>query len=108
MASSSSVLYFPTWKSVAVVLLLLSLSFAPSKSEGSSPSRSLSDFRGSKSVLGSRPPACNNKCSSCRPCMATLVIPPHHERNFILSQADDSTYYLLIWKCRCGNKLFHP
>ncbi|XVF35594.1 hypothetical protein REPUB_Repub18cG0159600 [Reevesia pubescens] len=30
--------------------------------------------------VGSRPPTCVNKCFSCRPCMATLVIHPHGER----------------------------
>ncbi|OVA06703.1 hypothetical protein BVC80_787g22 [Macleaya cordata] len=76
-------------------------------------------------VLGSRPPQCVNKCLSCRPCMATLVIPPHHQKrmsqsstNFMDSSStstsiskveeDDDNYYLLSWKCRCGNKLYHP
>ncbi|KAE8735215.1 EIN3-binding F box protein 1 [Hibiscus syriacus] len=30
-----------------------------------------------KLQVGSRPPRCVNKCSSCRPCMATLVIQPN-------------------------------
>ena len=62
-------------------------------------------------VLGSRPPACVNKCMSCRPCEATLVIPPHQTKKWgvsISSHREDDTYYLLSWKCRCGNKLYQP
>lgn len=72
-----------------------------------------------KKILGSRPPACVNKCLSCRPCMATLVIPPHHTKsktaattNFKTSNKyssdEDDTYYLLSWKCKCGNKVYQP
>lgn len=72
-----------------------------------------------KKILGSRPPACVNKCLSCRPCMATLVIPPHHTKsktgsttNFQKSNKyssdEDDTYYLLSWKCKCGNKVYQP
>lgn len=61
--------------------------------------------------IGSRPPACVNKCMKCRPCMATLVIPNHQKRKGafkLASHEDDDTYYLLTWKCRCGNKMFQP
>ncbi|KAF8400636.1 hypothetical protein HHK36_013935 [Tetracentron sinense] len=62
-----------------------------------------------KLVLGSRPPRCINKCLSCSPCMATLVIPPHQSRGFkVSSHEEDDSYYLLSWKCRCGDKLFQP
>ncbi|KAF1002726.1 hypothetical protein AG4045_019570 [Apium graveolens] len=72
-----------------------------------------------KKILGSRPPACVNKCLSCRPCMATLVMPPHHTKsktatttNFKTSKKysgdEDDTYYLLSWKCKCGNKVYQP
>ncbi|KAG6425332.1 hypothetical protein SASPL_115762 [Salvia splendens] len=64
-----------------------------------------------KMVLGSRPPACVNKCMSCRPCQATLVIPPHQTKKWgvsISSHREDDTYYLLSWKCMCGNKLYQP
>nr|CAD1822135.1 unnamed protein product [Ananas comosus var. bracteatus] len=30
-----------------------------------------------REALGSRPPRCVNKCSSCSPCTATLVVSPH-------------------------------
>ncbi|XP_020535316.1 EPIDERMAL PATTERNING FACTOR-like protein 8 isoform X2 [Jatropha curcas] len=69
-------------------------------------------------VLGSKPPGCVNKCFSCRPCMATLVIPSHKDNGFTTFKAaaktlshgedDNSGYYLLSWKCRCGDKLFNP
>nr|KYP54046.1 hypothetical protein KK1_000212 [Cajanus cajan] len=65
----------------------------------------------SKIVIGSKPPACVNKCKNCRPCMATLVVPNHQKRNKgfkVASRGDDDTYYLLSWKCKCGDKLFQP
>lgn len=65
-----------------------------------------------KMVIGSKPPACVNKCKSCRPCMATLVVPNHQKRKKsfrVFSHGDDDdTYYLLSWKCKCGDKLFQP
>uniref|UniRef100_A0A7C8ZDR6 Epidermal patterning factor-like protein n=1 Tax=Opuntia streptacantha TaxID=393608 RepID=A0A7C8ZDR6_OPUST len=73
-----------------------------------------------KLVLGSRPPSCVNKCKSCKPCIATLVVPPRHlnkasSSNSIPSSTpheyggnNHDTYYLLSWKCKCGNKLFQP
>ncbi|XP_021906543.1 EPIDERMAL PATTERNING FACTOR-like protein 8 [Carica papaya] len=69
-----------------------------------------------KMVLGSRPPRCVNKCMKCNPCLATLVISPHQTRVFGTTsrreegddRAYDDPYYLLSWKCKCGNKLFEP
>ncbi|KAM0944911.1 putative EPIDERMAL PATTERNING FACTOR-like protein [Dioscorea sansibarensis] len=60
--------------------------------------------------LGSRPPKCVNKCLSCRPCMATLVVSPRHETNLLKpsTRAEDDTYYLLSWKCTCGDRFFQP
>ncbi|KAK4252900.1 hypothetical protein QN277_011033 [Acacia crassicarpa] len=69
----------------------------------------------SKKVIGSRPPACVNKCHKCRPCMATLVVPHqktgHNNMGFTLKMVppgDDDPYYLLSWKCKCGHKFFQP
>ncbi|XXG55916.1 hypothetical protein AAC387_Pa03g3471 [Persea americana] len=59
-------------------------------------------------VLGSRPPSCVDKCFSCRPCMATLVMPPHQKSPATKLKEESETYYLLSWKCRCGSKLFQP
>ncbi|KAL6495864.1 hypothetical protein OROGR_014029 [Orobanche gracilis] len=69
-----------------------------------------------KMILGSRPPGCLNKCLNCRPCKATLVIPPHKKTSqkgkFVISSSrnigEDETYYLLSWKCKCANKLYKP
>ncbi|KAL5065112.1 hypothetical protein RYX36_026849 [Vicia faba] len=65
-----------------------------------------------KLVLGSRPPRCVNKCLSCKPCIAVLVISPHHKVGHIdkaiIEGEKDEGYYLLSWKCKCGNKLFQP
>jgi len=69
-----------------------------------------------KVAIGSKPPICVNKCMKCRPCMATVVVNDHdHQRKrkmkgFKLesSHEEDDSYYLLSWKCRCGNKLFQP
>jgi hypothetical protein len=69
-----------------------------------------------KVAIGSKPPVCVNKCMKCRPCMATVVVNDHdHQRKrkmkgFKLesSHEEDDSYYLLSWKCRCGNKLFQP
>lgn len=68
------------------------------------------DLDESKMAIGSRPPACVNKCKNCRPCRATLVVPNHQKRKGfkVSSHGDDDTYYLLSWKCSCGDKLFHP
>ncbi|KAK2974405.1 hypothetical protein RJ640_021261 [Escallonia rubra] len=95
---------------VAVILIIFSLTVVPSKSVGTSPSFAESDVQQINKVLGSRPPGCVNKCMNCRPCVATLVIPPHQRKGFVASSrgGDDTTYYLLSWKCRCGNKLFQP
>nr|GMC93977.1 EPIDERMAL PATTERNING FACTOR-like protein 8 [Ipomoea batatas] len=53
--------------------------------------------------------------SHFRPCVAALVIPPHDDKNGFRrpsssssSGAGDESYYLLSWKCRCGNKYFQP
>ncbi|KAJ7962858.1 putative Epidermal patterning factor-like protein [Quillaja saponaria] len=96
--------------SITVAFIFL-LTFLPSKSDGSllivNSTMSLEE---SKMVLGSKPPACVNKCLNCRPCITTLVIPTHQRKGFIASTSheEDDNYYLLSWKCRCGNKLFQP
>nr|XP_043618491.1 EPIDERMAL PATTERNING FACTOR-like protein 8 [Erigeron canadensis] len=65
--------------------------------------------RQNKRVIGSRPPGCVNKCVNCRPCQATLVIPPHPKMiNYRAQSHWEDNYYLLSWKCKCGDKLFQP
>ncbi|KAH0652341.1 hypothetical protein KY289_030019 [Solanum tuberosum] len=60
-------------------------------------------------MLGSSPPKCVNRCKGCRPCIATLVIPPHTNKGLkTITSREDEGYYLLSWKCKCGTKYFHP
>ncbi|KVH93034.1 hypothetical protein Ccrd_004922 [Cynara cardunculus var. scolymus] len=71
----------------------------------------ISRMQQQKKTLGSRPPGCVNKCMNCTPCRATLVIPPHHRMTDYRDQSshrEDDCYYLLSWKCKCGDKLFQP
>ncbi|KAL9304520.1 hypothetical protein ACSQ67_021783 [Phaseolus vulgaris] len=93
------------------VLFIFFFSLLPSKSGGSLMLDTKKGLEQSKTVIGSKPPACMNKCKSCRPCMATLVVPNHQKRKKgfkVFSRGDDDTYYLLSWKCKCGDKLFQP
>ncbi|CAL5327667.1 unnamed protein product [Camellia sinensis] len=107
---------YPHGLKIAVtVILMSSLSFLPSKSVGTMQLSSDSkNQQQRKMVLGSRPPVCENKCMSCRPCMATLVIPPpqDNKKSFKESSSsshrEDDYYYLLSWKCKCGDKLYQP
>ncbi|KAL4292214.1 hypothetical protein S245_025161 [Arachis hypogaea] len=68
------------------------------------------DESNNKAVIGSRPPACVDKCMKCRPCMATVIVPNHRRSKGLFKHDDnkDDSYYLLSWRCTCGNKLFHP
>ncbi|XP_061950588.1 EPIDERMAL PATTERNING FACTOR-like protein 8 [Populus nigra] len=94
-----------------IVILFFSLTFLPPVSAGSSmPSRESEDMKQKKMVLGSRPPQCVNRCSNCKPCMAALVTPPHHKNGVRgpSSSKGDESYYLLSWKCKCGDKYFQP
>lgn len=68
---------------------------------------------GRKMVVGSRPPGCENKCMSCRPCMAAVVVPVHRVKGFKAMYSssrgeEEDSYYLLSWKCRCGNNIYQP
>ena len=64
--------------------------------------------------IGSRPPGCVNKCMTCRPCMAAAAVVPVHKMkgkafNAIASSREEvGSYYLLSWKCQCGNKIYQP
>ncbi|CAK9324580.1 unnamed protein product [Citrullus colocynthis] len=105
MASPSNLLKLVVTIAVAVIcslLLPLPTSSAPAGVESLQK----------KTVLGSEPPRCIGKCLNCRPCTAALVVPEHRERkgfeaNLNRREEDDS-YYLLHWKCKCGNKLYQP
>ncbi|KAG5523315.1 hypothetical protein RHGRI_035210 [Rhododendron griersonianum] len=100
-------------KFAVTLILISSLSFLPSKSVG----LQWSSLKQRKMVIGSRPPGCVNKCMSCRPCMATLVVIHPHDNNKkgefakisdSVSRREDDPYYLLSWKCKCGDKLYQP
>ncbi|KAB1199416.1 EPIDERMAL PATTERNING FACTOR-like protein 8 [Morella rubra] len=94
---------------IAVIMMVVfSLTFFSSESAGSMLPRDSERLHQMKLVLGSRPPLCVNKCSSCRPCIAALVTSPHHKNDFNLSYQRDESYYLLSWKCKCKDKLFQP
>ncbi|KAL6972850.1 hypothetical protein U1Q18_027024 [Sarracenia purpurea var. burkii] len=112
MATSAN--SYPQGLTLAVTLILIisSFTFLPSKSAGLKLSISCNKKLQQEKimVLGSRPPVCENKCKSCRPCMAALVIPPHNRKGFTESchYRDDGSYYVLSWKCRCRGKLYQP
>ncbi|KAI3871209.1 hypothetical protein MKW98_015109 [Papaver atlanticum] len=110
-------------REVSIATIIFVLSLLPSKLNGLAyPNSGVAEVEERKlMILGSRPPQCVNKCFSCRPCTATLIIPPHHSESksirsnlmasspsSLLSKQDDDTYYLLSWKCRCGNKIYQP
>ncbi|XVF88366.1 hypothetical protein PTKIN_Ptkin19aG0044900 [Pterospermum kingtungense] len=91
---------------VSVLLIFYLIAFSPSKSVSATDNES---SKGVKMVPGSRPPKCINRCFSCRPCMAALVASPNHRNGPSSSyKAGDESYYLLAWKCKCGDKFFQP
>ncbi|XP_062145201.1 EPIDERMAL PATTERNING FACTOR-like protein 2 [Alnus glutinosa] len=72
-----------------------------------------------RAQIGSRPPRCERRCSSCGHCEAIQVPANPQEqnghRNFTsLSNiayargADNSNYKPMSWKCKCGNFIFNP
>ncbi|CAK9164870.1 unnamed protein product [Ilex paraguariensis] len=98
---------YPLGLRVAVTLILI---FSISRSVQRVSSSYSETLQRRKMLLGSRPPGCVDKCMNCRPCKATLVIPSHDQRKGYResSHREDDSYYLLSWKCICGDKLFHP
>nr|ADE75632.1 unknown [Picea sitchensis] len=54
-------------------------------------------------TLGSRPPTCRNKCSSCSPCEA-IQVPTNAAR----SHVQYSNYEPEGWKCKCRDRVFNP
>ncbi|KAG5018828.1 hypothetical protein AAZX31_06G085200 [Glycine max] len=78
-----------------------------------------------KPRIGSRPPKCEKRCSSCGHCEAVQVpvVPQifqtHRRRHYsseratkavtYSSRGDDlSNYKPMSWKCKCGDYLFNP
>ncbi|KAK4274228.1 hypothetical protein QN277_017486 [Acacia crassicarpa] len=75
-----------------------------------------------KPQIGSRPPRCEGRCTSCGRCEAVQVpVTPQVQRHgrtgttrsetrvIPLSRSDDlSNYKPMSWKCKCGNYFFNP
>ncbi|XP_042484065.1 EPIDERMAL PATTERNING FACTOR-like protein 8 [Macadamia integrifolia] len=101
---------YPNVLRVAVIFLIFFLTLPPYEPVGLSFSDYDEKVKERKQVLGSKPPGCVGKCFSCKPCMAALVIPPHQRQGerVIPSHEEDDRYYLLSWKCTCGDKFFQP
>ncbi|EEF46437.1 pentatricopeptide repeat-containing protein, putative [Ricinus communis] len=55
-----------------------------------------------ESVAASSHPNCVGKCMGCFPCTPVLVTVPSQ---FYLNAAE---YYPVLWKCTCGDHLYHP
>ncbi|EEF30386.1 EPIDERMAL PATTERNING FACTOR-like protein 2 [Ricinus communis] len=74
-----------------------------------------------RSQIGSRPPRCEKRCSTCGHCEA-IQVPTnpqinHGNRNYSSStfsnvayaRGDDaSNYKPMSWKCKCGDLIFNP
>ncbi|OAY35653.1 EPIDERMAL PATTERNING FACTOR-like protein 2 [Manihot esculenta] len=72
-----------------------------------------------RSQIGSRPPRCERRCSSCGHCEA-IQVPTNPQvnhgngnypkvSNVAYARGDDlSNYKPMSWKCKCGNLIFNP
>ncbi|XP_019173042.1 PREDICTED: EPIDERMAL PATTERNING FACTOR-like protein 2 [Ipomoea nil] len=71
--------------------------------------------------IGSRPPRCQRRCSSCQHCEAIQVptnpqrksgdTTPSSSSRISRASTDDnysSNYKPMSWKCKCGNLIFNP
>ncbi|XWS24048.1 hypothetical protein CRYUN_Cryun28dG0067500 [Craigia yunnanensis] len=74
-----------------------------------------------RSLIGSRPPRCERRCSSCPHCEAIQVPVTTQSQNrrtrqfssaifsIAYSRGNDiSNYKPMSWKCKCGNQIFNP
>ncbi|KAA8546623.1 hypothetical protein F0562_002638 [Nyssa sinensis] len=69
-----------------------------------------------RAQIGSRPPRCERRCSSCGHCEAIQVPTNPQMKNggnnsssIAYSSGDDSSNYKpMSWKCKCGNSIFNP
>ncbi|XP_022953925.1 EPIDERMAL PATTERNING FACTOR-like protein 1 [Cucurbita moschata] len=93
---------------LAIVLAVFFFFFSPV------PPKSVGLVLEANMKIGSRPPGCVNKCMSCRPCMAAAAVVPVHKMKgkafnaIASSREEEGSYYLLSWKCQCGNKIYQP
>ncbi|XP_050206830.1 EPIDERMAL PATTERNING FACTOR-like protein 2 [Mercurialis annua] len=75
-----------------------------------------------RSQIGSRPPRCDRRCSTCEHCEA-IQVPTNPQinhgtknysatnsfSNIAYSRGDySSNYKPMSWKCKCGNLIFNP
>ncbi|KAL2522442.1 EPIDERMAL PATTERNING FACTOR-like protein 2 [Forsythia ovata] len=69
--------------------------------------------------IGSRPPRCERRCSSCAHCEAIQVPTNPQTRSGIKNSTtastiayartdDHSNYKPMSWKCKCGSLIFNP
>ncbi|KAK4426471.1 EPIDERMAL PATTERNING FACTOR-like protein 2 [Sesamum alatum] len=75
-----------------------------------------------RAQIGSRPPRCDGRCSSCGHCEAIQVPTNPQTRSRagsgsssaavpVIAYArgdDNSNYKPMSWKCKCGNLIFNP
>ncbi|KAL4343907.1 hypothetical protein HN51_062040 [Arachis hypogaea] len=74
-----------------------------------------------RAQIGSKPPKCERRCSSCGHCKAIQVptntnlqiqkgnINPPKLFKIAYARGDDkSNYKPMSWKCKCGNLIFNP
>ncbi|XP_057533928.1 EPIDERMAL PATTERNING FACTOR-like protein 8 [Amaranthus tricolor] len=104
--------YYHRIRAAFTVTLIIFLIILPSKSDEKEIKMSSQEMKSKKMVLGSRPPKCVNKCLSCNPCMTKLISPPRNQMkeqtSYDYGANNHDNYYLLAWKCQCGNKFFQP
>ncbi|MFS7890321.1 putative EPIDERMAL PATTERNING FACTOR-like protein [Helianthus anomalus] len=92
-------------------LTILLLSLTVSNSISGYEDEGVASVQQNKRILESSPPSCVNRCENCMPCEATLVIPSDPK---LIDYKDQSlwevnySYYPLVWKCKCGDKLYEP
>nr|DAD48263.1 TPA_asm: hypothetical protein HUJ06_018200 [Nelumbo nucifera] len=74
-----------------------------------------------RAQIGSRPPRCERRCSSCGHCEAVQVpVAPqyrsstsrHSSKDYTIAASsrreDSSNYKPMSWKCKCGDMIFNP
>lgn len=107
-----------------VFLLISSLTHLRLVTEGrpmpNSISPSLEENAILRAQIGSRPPRCERRCSTCKRCEAIQVptnpIIKDGDKTNTSSMVkieyargeDDSNYKPMSWKCKCGNNIFNP
>ncbi|KAJ8769386.1 hypothetical protein K2173_002590 [Erythroxylum novogranatense] len=62
-----------------------------------------------RSQIGSRPPRCEGRCTSCGHCEAIQVPTNPQVSTIAYARGDDSSNYKpMSWKCKCGNLILNP